>query len=63
LIHIQKYDDKRVLCVAQANIQERKKRKKKSENNERKPTHFSANVNGGLSFSFALSFSEGKLIL
>jgi len=49
--------------VAQAKIQERKKRKKKSENNEQKPTHFSANVNGGLSFSFSLSFSEGKLIL
>jgi len=58
LIHIQKYDDKRDLCVAQAKIQERKReKKKKRENNEQKPTHFSANVNGGL------SFSKGKLIL
>jgi len=58
LIQIQKYDNKRVLCIAQAKIQERKgKKKKKRENNKQKPTHFSANVSGGL------SFSKGKLIL
>ena len=44
-------------------IRQRKKNKK-SEKNEQKrkektPTHFSANVNGGLSFSF----SNGRLIL
>jgi len=54
LIQIQKYDDKRVLCVAQAR---KKEKKKKSENNEQELTHFSANVNAGL------SFSKGKLIL
>jgi len=58
LIHIQKYDDKLGFkCVVQAKSQEKKKKEKKSENNEQKPTHFSANVNGGL------SFSKGKLIL
>ena len=58
MIHIQKYDEKRGFkCVAQAKKKERKKKRKKRENNEQKPTHFSANVNGGL------SFSKGKLIL
>jgi len=34
-----------------------KRKRKESRNNEQKPTHFSANVNGGL------SFYKGKLIL
>ena len=49
LIHIQKYDQKK-----------KKKSEKKEQKTKRKTlTHFSASVNGGLSFSF----SKGRLIL
>jgi len=49
--------------VAQAKIQGRKKQKGEQKREEKTPTHFSANVNGGLSFSCSLCFSKGKLIL